>query len=322
MLANRSAALRRTSAFAALLAFEVGAVVVLHRLGALPWLRIPLGDLGSWLQAAAPEDVIAAVARLVALAAAWWLLASTSLYVLARLTRVPAAIRAAGWVTLPALRRVADQALALTLATSLVSGGANAALLGPAALGPRRAGPVVAFHDPVRQRGEAAPTGQRGEGSPTGQRGEAAPTGQRGEAAPSGHQPEPAGSGAPGYVPRLAGQAAPPSTTVPPPTYTPRPAGPPEAHRPGTGPGQPGPQTPPSRPDVHRVRPGDNLWVIARDRLAQATGRDDGTLPEREVARYWLEVVEANRAELRSGDPDLIFPGELIRLPPVGRRER
>jgi len=298
MVVNRSAVLRRTSAFAALLAFEAGAVVVLHRLGELPWLRIPLGDLGPWLQATAPEDVIAAVARLIALAVAWWLLASTTLYVLARLTRVPAAIRAVGWVTLPAVRRVADQALALTLATSLVSGGANAALVGPAALGPRRAGPVVAFHDPA---------------------------GQRAEASPAGYQPRPAGPGAPGYVAPPAAQTAPPSTTAnrqPGPTYTPHPAGPPGASQPGTGPGQPGPQTPPSRPDVHRVRPGDNLWVIARDRLAHATGRDAGTLPEREVARYWLDVVEANRAGLRSGDPDLIYPGELIRLPPTGRRER
>jgi len=267
MVANRSAALRRTSAFAALLAFEGGAVVVLHRLGELSWLRVPLGDLGPWLQAASPEDVIAAVARLVALAAAWWLLGSTTLYVLARLTRIPGAIRAVGWVTLPAVRRLADQALALTLATSLVSGGANAALAGPAVFGPSRAGP-----------------------------------GRWGAA---------------------AAQAGTPSTTAPPPAYTPQPAGPPGAPTPGpgTGPGQPGPQAPPSRPDVHRVRPGDNLWVIARDRLAQVTGRDAGTVPEREVARYWLAVIEANQAGLRSGDPDLIYPGELIRLPPMNGLE-
>jgi nucleoid-associated protein YgaU len=29
-------------------------------------------------------------------------------------------------------------------------------------------------------------------------------------------------------------------------------------------------------------------------------------------------VIETNRASLTSGDPDLIFPGEVIRLPEVG----
>jgi nucleoid-associated protein YgaU len=91
---------------------------------------------------------------------------------------------------------------------------------------------------------------------------------------------------------------------------------------PSPGPVQPGPQTPQARPDVHRVQAGDNLWTIARDRLADATGRDADALPEPEVARYWLEVVQANRAGLRSGDPDLIYPGELVRLPPTDRRRR
>jgi nucleoid-associated protein YgaU len=66
---------------------------------------------------------------------------------------------------------------------------------------------------------------------------------------------------------------------------------------------------------------GDNLWTIARDRLAKVTRRPAAELGEREIARYWLDVVDANRASLRSGDPDLIFPGELIRLPPVTGRE-
>jgi hypothetical protein len=69
------------------------------------------------------------------------------------------------------------------------------------------------------------------------------------------------------------------------------------------------------------VGEGDNLWTIARDHLARVTRRRAGDLAEREIARYWLDVVDANRAGLRSGDPDLIFPGEMIKLPPVDRRE-
>jgi hypothetical protein len=69
------------------------------------------------------------------------------------------------------------------------------------------------------------------------------------------------------------------------------------------------------------VAEGDNLWTIARDRLAKVSGRPADELSEREVARYWLDVVDTNRASLRSGNPDLIFPGEIIKLPPVARRE-
>jgi hypothetical protein len=62
------------------------------------------------------------------------------------------------------------------------------------------------------------------------------------------------------------------------------------------------------------VRPGDNLWVIARAELGRRTGTtpDDG-----EVARYWHAVVDANRTTLRSGNPSLIFPGEIVALPPT-----
>jgi nucleoid-associated protein YgaU len=64
------------------------------------------------------------------------------------------------------------------------------------------------------------------------------------------------------------------------------------------------------------VVPGDNLWTIARDHLAEARGgADEPTL--RKVAAYWLRVVEANRDRLVSGDPDLIYPGERTVLPPI-----
>src|SRR5436189_166620 len=76
-------------------------------------------------------------------------------------------------------------------------------------------------------------------------------------------------------------------------------------------------ETPLSETGLHHVALGDNLWTIARDRLATVTRRPPAELGEREIARYWLDVVDANRASLRSGDPDLIFPGELIKLPPV-----
>jgi nucleoid-associated protein YgaU len=68
-------------------------------------------------------------------------------------------------------------------------------------------------------------------------------------------------------------------------------------------------------PDRYRVRPGDNLWTIAQ-RQAAADGADDSTA---EVAGYWLRLVEAATPSLRSEDPDVIHPGEVIALPPLRR---
>lgn len=57
---------------------------------------------------------------------------------------------------------------------------------------------------------------------------------------------------------------------------------------------------------------GDHLWKIASDHLEHRFGAS--SKPET-VARYWRAVIELNRDGLRSGDPDLIYPGEVIRLP-------
>jgi hypothetical protein len=67
----------------------------------------------------------------------------------------------------------------------------------------------------------------------------------------------------------------------------------------------------------HAVAEGESLWRIARDHLAQTRGGGADKPAIREVAAYWQRVVEANRLRLRSGDPDLIYPGEQIVLPPV-----
>jgi nucleoid-associated protein YgaU len=86
----------------------------------------------------------------------------------------------------------------------------------------------------------------------------------------------------------------------------------------GGGGGQPGQQPGGAKQaSSHRVVPGDNLWTIARDHLAEVRRRPATQLSDREIAAYWLKVIKANRARLRSGDPDLIYPGEPIGLPPV-----
>ena len=61
------------------------------------------------------------------------------------------------------------------------------------------------------------------------------------------------------------------------------------------------------------VEKGDHLWKIS----ARALGRPAS---DRAIGPYWLEVIDINRPHLRSGDPDLIYPGELVTLPEVSER--
>ena len=58
------------------------------------------------------------------------------------------------------------------------------------------------------------------------------------------------------------------------------------------------------------VATGDNLWRLAEHALVHY-GTTDPTVVE--VARYWRSVVAAN--DVRSGNPDLIVPGETIAMP-------
>ena len=82
------------------------------------------------------------------------------------------------------------------------------------------------------------------------------------------------------------------------------------------GPHVPEPQPPGPSSRTVRVAEGDHLWLIAARALATARGVPVHALPPRDLARYWADTVAANRSTVRSGDPDLVFPGEVIRLPP------
>ncbi len=68
--------------------------------------------------------------------------------------------------------------------------------------------------------------------------------------------------------------------------------------------------SPSSHPDSVVVAKGDHLWKISARRLGVEA-------PESHIARYWLEVIEVNTPRLRSGDPDLIYPGEIVELPTI-----
>lgn len=72
------------------------------------------------------------------------------------------------------------------------------------------------------------------------------------------------------------------------------------------------PQVANTAPDAWLVESGDHLWGIAESVLAEQHGDapDEG-----ETARYWGALIEANTSVI--ADPDLIFPGQVLTLPPA-----
>jgi uncharacterized membrane protein YgcG len=451
---SRTAPLRRTGSLLGLLALEVTAVLGLHWLGRFAGLQVRWDEPVPWLLDSPIQDVLGSLLRMVALVMAYWLLASTVAYLLASLTRLPGAVRAVGWATLPLVRRVADHAVAVTLATSMVGGttlgvagpalAADSRSLGPPAPKPVAAagatgsgaqdGPTTTDPQPTRTSGPVY-TPDPADQVPT--------TAPKATPPPPTTEPEPTPTSRPAYTPDPADQAprrvqenqpatttttettttttqapttttrattttegtttttgatnrsagttttrteptattaAPatkaPATTAAPTTASTAPgqgaAAPTTAstsapERQGSAAGTPatthayvpnaasdspesglGPEssttTTTTNPgggssrsggssnsgggggeqgtggeaeQAHRVVGGDNLWKIAREHLLRERSGGSGEPTNREVAAYWVKVVEANRDRLHSGDPDLIYPGERITLPPV-----
>lgn len=60
---------------------------------------------------------------------------------------------------------------------------------------------------------------------------------------------------------------------------------------------------------VVRVRPGDSLWAIAARQLGPTADVAD-------VASYWRRIHDLNAAAI-GPDPDLILPGQQLRLPHI-----
>ena len=65
--------------------------------------------------------------------------------------------------------------------------------------------------------------------------------------------------------------------------------------------------------DIHNVAVGDNLWTISAAHLRLVYPSRE--LDAAEISPYWRRVIEVNTPTLRSGNPNLIYPGEGIVLP-------
>ena len=87
---------------------------------------------------------------------------------------------------------------------------------------------------------------------------------------------------------------------------------------PGSGARAPDPGVKSDDAGMTRTRvlvPGDHLWGVADETLQAAWGRQptDG-----EVTPYWVRLIKHNRSKLADpNNPDLVFPGQVIELPPV-----
>lgn len=80
---------------------------------------------------------------------------------------------------------------------------------------------------------------------------------------------------------------------------------------PGSGPATatPAPQT----PTTWVVRPGESFWSIAEEHLGGAHATTD----VQAVSQYWLRLIETNRHRLADPfEPDLLFSGQVLDLPP------
>src|SRR5580765_7830461 len=105
---------RKATPLIALFAFELAALFGLHLLGSSPEMQVPWNDFSTWIQTSTLEEIVAPLVRLAALVVAYWMLISTTLFTLAQLSRIPAAIRATSMLTMPSVRRVCEGAVAVS----------------------------------------------------------------------------------------------------------------------------------------------------------------------------------------------------------------
>jgi hypothetical protein len=335
-------------------------LVLFHAVGAGPLAAPPL-DPDAWSAWVASRDAFVATAallRLLVLALSWYLVGATTAGLVARAARSVRAVRVADAVTIPALRRLLDAGVGLSLATGLVvsavpthvafadeppavvTSGFPPGLAATGATGPDVPPPLrlverqrgvgdagssgAPRHDPpappplrrldvpgevvLRHLGPDDAVGERPAGPAAraveGEQDPVAAARHSGEVGPG--TPAPTASVPDAWTPPGHARRVPADATVAAEGATAA-----TAERPGGAPLDGA--TPPNRPDEHVVVAGESLWTIARDVVTAAIGR---VPTDAEIAGYWLDLIEVQRPFLAyPDDPDLIFPGERVRLP-------
>lgn len=249
----------------------------LHLLGCTKEMQVDWSDPIRWLEQTGAEIAVAAVLRNVGLAVGYWITVSTLLYALSHGRQLRRGFISR--ITLPSIRRIVDTALATALVASIVN-----SPLQPA-LAEEPPGPEIVFD--INTDGVPIPVIRI---SPL-------PQIEEPEGEPASERPD---------------DTRPATLEVRFPD-TPPPALPPAALA-GSVPSSPPTTITATAATPYTVSSGDNLWVIAERQVHAATGYRPIA---DETANYWRRLIAANRTTLRSGDPNLIYPGEIILLPPI-----
>ncbi|HEX4493872.1 MAG TPA: LysM domain-containing protein [Acidimicrobiia bacterium] len=136
---------------AGLVAGEVGAVLLLVRVGRAPGFALPLHHLRAWIRSAPTETLVAATARLIGLVLGAWLLLATVLSLARRLLPLGRAGLALDLATPRSLRRLLDRLVVAGLGVSLAVGSVRpaAALTSTSRVGGTRAVVTAAPDRPV-----------------------------------------------------------------------------------------------------------------------------------------------------------------------------
>ena len=240
----------------------------------------PLTDAGRMSRTFLEGDpllVATSAVRLIALVLGAGLLAITALGIAARAVGAARLVTRLDRWTPPSLRRILDGALGAGLAASI----------GMSSL-PANADPAPPPPPTLRRLADAPPLAPDPRTSAT--------TLRRLPDAPLGPGAPPADASAP-PDPSPRGAAHPRSPAAPPAAAA--------THGPG----------PPPVLGLREVAvaPGDSFWRLAERHQAERLGRlpSDG-----EVAACWTRLVALNRHRLVvPGDPDLLFPGQVVQLP-------
>jgi hypothetical protein len=275
---------RRSShtGFLGLIVLTATGAAGLHALGDVPGLVVDTSSPLTWISSADPVDTIGALLRWVGLGLAYWVLASTVLYYLAGLRNTTRRPRWLTVATLPPIRRFIDRALATSLAFSIA-----AAPFGP--LDGAEAPPPEQVPVTFELASDGIPVPHVG--------------------APSQEDKPTASQQAPFADETAQEDKQEPATVPPPPATVPR-----AGVFPSNSTSVAGDENSLRATTSYTVADGDNLWEIAAGHLATVLDRQPSA---GEIGDYWRTVISVNRDTLRSSDPNLIYPGEIITLPGV-----
>lgn len=261
----------------AAIGIPMAAIRLLHVLGTDARMNLDLSDPLSWLDRAQPLDALSAVLRLGGLILGYYVLITTVAYLVAVSSGNRRLIGAIEPLALPFVRSLADRLIAGTIAVSALA----TPLLGATPTVDDAPSPSDITANAIDA--DYVPTRYRTlEAQPTATPAEDA-TGTRSAASRSASESAAAFRGRP-------------TTSIPDPPSDRTAA----------------PTTTPVSEPVAIVKPGESLWSIAEDVVGQSLGRPP---LDHEISPYWRRLVDHNRVALRSGDPDLIYPGEEIELP-------